>query len=515
MSIQRTHGWLASAGALVTAVALALGGAAAAQAAPTKMPESSGMVITKLEQPDVPGSVATGLPTESDQAPIAGVTFEAFAVPLEHDPFTNDWQQEIANTTLAQAQGKISGTSSSRSGVTNGDGEIRWQTGVDGAQGDNLAAGLWLIRETNTPAGVVAAGDFIVAVPLTHPTDRTSWLDTIYVYPKNKVIEGSKTVENLESFVVGDTVTWDIVIDNPSPQDSAGNIVPADLLRVVDVIEDAYLTTQADGSGVNVVGPKGMVRNTDYTVTVVPNAGKTTITINFTAGGLTKISQAPTESVHVTLATKIEQSGVIENSAQFFSSENQSDPKDIPGTSMKYGDYALVKQSEGGPAGVSLAGAEFMVFVSEADALAAMDGDQEALDRVVKPNVAVPGYDQDRGVWATNDDGRVDITGLRYSGFANGESFGDDDPRFVTYWLVETKGLDDHQLLAEPMSFLVNEDSATQSEQIIVNQYDRGGFVLPLTGGAGTLLLTIAGLALLATVLVIARRRQNATAAGE
>ena len=146
------------------------------------------------------------------------------------------------------------------------------------------------------PAGVVAAGDFIVAVPLTHPTDRTSWLDTISTYPKNKVIEGSKTVENLESFVVGDTVTWDIVIDNPSPQDSAGNIVPADLLRVVDVIEDAYLTTQADGSGVNVVGPKGMVRNTDYTVTVVPNAGKTTITINFTAGGLTKISQAPTRA---------------------------------------------------------------------------------------------------------------------------------------------------------------------------------------------------------------------------
>lgn len=517
----KRRGLFAGAAALVTVAALALGGAAAAQAATSsEMPKSSGFVITKLEQPDANGAPATGLPQTSDLAVIPGVTFEAYQVPLVNDPLTNAGQKEIAETKLEDAQAKIAGLSASRTGVTDSAGQLHWQSSAAAEQkdGEDLEAGLWLVRETSTPAGVIPAGDFIVAVPLTHPTERNTWLDTIYVYPKNHTVSGSKTVENTENFVVGDTVTWTITIDNPTGREvTTGKYFAADLLRVTDELDDAFLTTATNGSGMNVTAPAGLVKGTHYDVTVTTTNGKTTVAVDFTEEGLAKLVETPTAPVVMQLQTKIEQAGVIENSARFTTSESQTTPGEIPGTSMKYGDYALVKLSEGAPEGTtpSLAGAEFMVFTSEADALAAKAGDQAALERAVRPNVTVPGYDPVAGTWTTNDAGRVDISGLRYSGFANGESFGPSDSRYVTYWLVETKALADHQLLAQPVSFIVDEDSATQSSETIVNQYNREGFVLPLTGGTGTLMLTIAGLVLLATVLAVARRRRNAAVAAE
>lgn len=501
----KKRGLLASAGALVTAVALAFGGAAAAQAAPVDtMPETSGLVITKLEQPAENGAAATGLEqTGLTAKAIEGVTFEAYKVPLTKNPMSNEGQQEIAGTTLAAAKAAVASKSADRTGITDAAGVVRWE----GAQA--LDAGLWLVRETNTPAGVVAAGDFLVAAPLTHPTNLNTWLDTIYVYPKNHTVLGQKTVENAADLKVGDTVTWTITVDNPSPRDNAtGAYIATDKLQIVDVLDDAFLKTAADGSGVKVTAPAGLAFGDDYTVNVAAAGGKSTVTIDFTAKGLAKVAAAATADVVLTLDTVVTQPGEIKNVAHFYSSKSQTEPKEIPGTEVKYGNYALIKKSEGAPEGktANLAGAEFMVFASAADARAAVNGDADALAKALKP---AAGSHTD-GVWTTNADGRVDITGLRYSNFADGKEIAKGQPGYQSYWLVETKALQDHQLLAEPVEFVVTKESATQTTQTIVNQYDRGGFVLPLTGGTGTIMLTVAGIALLAVVLIVARRRQHA-----
>ncbi|GAA1326774.1 hypothetical protein GCM10020360_23300 [Nonlabens tegetincola] len=501
----------------MTVVALALGGSVAAQASTVKMPDRSGLIITKHEQPDEAGTPATGLPQDTGLPVIPGVTFEAYQVPLNNDPMTDAGRAEIAGIDLAEAQGKVSGVAATRSGTTDAQGQIHWQSSAAPGQkdGEDLGAGLWLVRETAAPAGVIRAGDFLVAVPLTDPTNGEQWLNTIYVYPKNQTVEGEKTVDNESDFTVGSTVTWRISIDNPSPFNAlTGAYEPAEMFRVVDVLRDEYLSTDATGQDFTVVSPAGMVWGQDYTVTVEPgqSAGTTALTLEYTASGLDRLAEAPTERAVMELKTLVVKGGVIENSAQFWTSESQGEPGEIPGTSMKYGDYALIKKSAGTPVGAlpSLSGAEFMVFTTEQDALDAQNDVPGAKDKAVRPAVNVPGYDPVAGTWTTNADGRVDITGLRYSGFANGESFGPGDPRYVTYWLVETRALEGHQLLAQPFSFIIDEDSATQTTEEIVNQYDRNGFVLPLTGGAGTLVLTIAGLALLATVLVVARRRSLA-----
>lgn len=503
----KKRGLLASAGALVTAVALAFGGAAAAQAAPVDaMPESSALVITKLEQPKDNGAVASGLKQDVTGKAIEGVTFEAFRVPLVNDAMTNKGQQEIAAFTLAEAKTKVGAKGADRVGVTDVDGEIRWDDSSD--QG-KLPAGLWLIRETNTPAGVVAAGDFLVALPLTNPSNHSAWLDAVYVYPKNHTVTGEKTVENAKDLKVGDTVTWTIDVDNPSPRDHAtGQYVSADKLQIIDVLDDAFLKTAADGSGVTLTTPAGLVLGEDYTVAVTPAGGKNTVTIDFTAPGLDKLAVDATSNVILKLDTVVQQPGEIENIAHFYSSKTQTTPKEIPGTEVKYGNYALIKKSEGAPKNETavLAGAEFMVFPDADSARAAVEGDKSALDKAIRP--ATAGHTD--GVWTTDDNGRVDITGLRYSDFANGKTVAKGDADYQSYWLVETKALKDHQLLAEPIEFVVNKESATQTTQTIVNQYDRGGFKLPLTGGTGTIMLTVAGIALLAVVLIVARRRQHA-----
>lgn len=161
---------------------------------------------------------------------------------------------------------------------------------------------------------------------------------------------------------------------------------------------------------------------------------------------------------------------------------------------MKYGTYQLVKKSSDANAtAADLAGAEFRVYLSEADALAGTN--------------AVTTKENPAGLWTTDNGGTVTVGGLRYSNWADGDTA--TGLKIQTYWLVETKALEGHQLLGEPVEFIVDENSATQTSQEIINAKTEGGaFELPLTGGTGTAMLTIGGVLLLAAVLVVARRRR-------
>lgn len=115
------------------------------------------------------------------------------------------------------------------------------------------------------------------------------------------------------------------------------------------------------------------------------------------------------------------------------------------------------------------------------------------------------------GVWTTTADGSVRIEGLRYSYFANGE-VDNEGPLAQKYWLVETKALEGHQLLAEPIEFEVTSFDGS-NVYTVTNSANTNGFVLPLTGGTGTALLTLLGVILLGVVLFVARTRRNSEAA--
>lgn len=545
MKNNKKRGLLASAGALVTAVALALGGAATAQAAPPNMPAKSGLVITKLEQPTTAGAAATGESIDvSSYTAIQGVDFAAYPVTVSGTPGTDAWLANMAAVTLAQAQTEVDGppaVTAVRTGTTDANGVISW-TGASTTDGD-LDRGLYLIRETSTPTGVIGSGDFLVALPMTNPTALNDWLPTVYVYPKNaRVGNPVKTVSNAADLKVGDTVTWTISADLPRKRAADNSVVPTDYFEVSDALTDAQLvlneTSPATGitaSAPGVTLTKGTETPVtgDYYIKSTTVAGVTTHQVIFTSDGLAKLATSAganlTNKLTVTLDTTVKQTAVIGNQAKVFPNQ-LSKTEDKPLTSnnaeVKYGTYGLNKVSSAATQPASLAGAQFKVYASEAAALA---GGNDNL----KPDVTGTGYDPVTGVWTTATDGQVNVAGLRYSNFADNAvqaKFIDDagtcanynaggtncqpNTKFQTYWLVEVKALSGHQLLAAPVPFEVNENSATQAYEI-VNQENKNGFVLPLTGGMGTAILTIGGVAILAIVLIVARRRRDTEANAE
>lgn len=519
---KKKRGLLASAGALVTAAALAFSGAAAAHAAPgdivTGMPQTSAVIITKLEQPDTAGIAANGL-DKNLTGGIDGVTFKAYAVPVEEAgvplvPGTNAWQKKVASMNVADAQSALGAVppTAYREGTTANGGVIAWDTDRLPNSGGDLERGLYLIKETATPPGVVASGDFLIAVPLTHPTALNSWLDTIHVYPKNRTLEGIKTVENATDYSVGNTVTWSINLDNPSTRHQAsGAYVPTDLFQILDTIKDEYLSTTV--AGVNVTVPGGLVKNDDYTVNLLAGdgtngtaVGSTQIQVTFTEAGRAKLAVEMNkadgvDNVIVTIDTVVKKVGVIDNAAQFYSSTAQTVPADVPGTSVKYGNITLQKLSSKGD--IDRSGAEFRVYLSEAAARAKSN---TVYDSVTNPDGYLVTAEQPNGLWVTDTDGEISVGGFRYSAFANG---GDVSSSVLnqTYWLSETKALSGHQLLGQPYPFTV--DSHDGSNVVEITNVADGGFVLPLTGGTGTLLLTVLGVGILAVVLIVARRRNT------
>lgn len=507
----KKRGILAGLGALVTAAALALSGAAAAQAVTLDdMPESSRVVITKLSQPESLGDAATG--EAADAAAIAGldgiggVIFDYYLVP-GIDLGANAGQAAAGALTLQEAQERIAAVETGSFPATNAPSGITEAT---------LPRGLYLVKEraSSVPSGVTAAAPFLLSVPLTDPTNRDQWLDTIYVYPKNSRIAGTKTVENAAQLVVGNDITWTIATDiprvaNPATTGANDQFSAPDYFRIDDTLQNDEL---AFVRATVTAGTTPLTEGVDYTITPVASdpVGATTYQILFIDAGRAALAAAvnanPLAQVAVSLTTTVLKADVIDNAASVYPNQSAvegNNPLPIQAVEAKYGSLGVQKLSTSNDPEVNLAGAEFRVYSSAADAKAAND-------KYLKPT------SNTAGVWKTDAQGQFVIAGLRYSEFADGvEQLEETDgSKFQAYYLVETKALAGHQLLAEPIKFEI--DSSTGAIALnVTNQENTGGFVLPLTGGMGTALITLAGITLLAVVLVVARRRRSHEAAAE
>lgn len=524
------RGLMASVGALLTAAALALGGAAAAQAAPPQpVPESTPVTIKKMEQPDALGAPATGKENSAADAleGIGGVIFDYYlvtdtGVDGANDIGTNDGQEYAGGLTAASAPIAAEAT-----------GSFPATQSSNGVTSKTLPRGLYVVKErpASVPAGVTASADFLLSVPLTNPSELNAWLDHIYVYPKNSKIAAEKSVVNADDLVVGDEVTWTIKTDIPrveNPDYVAGaepatpKFVATDLFRIDDTLnidELSFVSAAVSAGGTSLIG------GTDYNITPVnvladpeqpedPDTNPVvaiTQQILFTPEGLdalaTAVNADAEAQVVVELTTTVLAAEEIDNVANVFPNQNsvtQNKPLITNETDVRYGSINFEKASSNGDL-VNLSGAKFQVYTTE-EAAKSLDEDF----RVTPTDNA--GVVQSE--WTSAEDGSFTIQGLRYSGYADGEGFGDEDTRYQTYWLIEVVALDGHQLLAEPLEFAITGDADADGFKV-VNQENTGGFVLPLTGGMGTAILTIAGIAILAIVLVVARRRRTAEASAE
>lgn len=518
MKNNKRRGVLATGWAFLTTMMLAVGGTAAQAALPLPqpVPDESLVTITKLAQPDVLGDRADGTALNTDTVDlydkIGGVVFDYYLVEGtdadgDYDVRTNAGQEYAAGLTVESAPIDVDKKT----------GSFDATHGTQGTTTATLESGVYVIKEDprSVPAGVTPAAPFLLTVPMTDPDTEDAWLGHIYVYPKNAQIGAEKTVENADKFVVGDEVTWTINVDIPripNPDYTAApnpEFIAAEYFRIDDTLDTTKLEYD---NAIVTVGDDALVVDVDYTLEqdTTTIEGMNTVKIKMLERGLVKMAEAVNADadaqVTVQLVTTVLKAAEIDNTAQVYlgdaDSEWGKDPLNTPAADVKYGSVEVTKTSS--VAESNLEGAEFELYLSKA---AAISLDENGKVTPTDNNGIV------QSSWTTDDNGKFTIEGLRYSNYADGEPLLAGDSRIQTYWLVEVKALDGHQLLPEPIEITVDGENDGLVLETVANQANTGGFELPLTGGQGTALLTVAGIAILGAVLFMGRRREDAPAA--
>ncbi|MBO1901717.1 SpaH/EbpB family LPXTG-anchored major pilin [Leucobacter weissii] len=498
---KKQRGLLVSLGALATAAALALGGAAA-QAAPPNPPASTNVVITKVTNPG--GTLAVGDGTQ--ETVTGGLPGATFQLTLIANTAAGGSSSTLTNAGLLAAQGRsldsggaLVGGTESTTALTLG------PTGANGATAStSVPAGQYVVREIDVPAGQTKSAPFLLTLPLTNPDDGAEWLSTVYAYPKAANVTATKSVDEGTARVVGENIEWEILTDAPQfaqNQPLTGYVITDQLDSRLALVGDPAV--RFVDNAIHAANP--LVKDTDYTVA----ASGGLVTITFLSPGLAKLqsvgSATPTTKLSVKLTTAVSATvapltGAITNDAKVtINNENEIDTNDAE---IVYGDLVLSKVGQSGSTKTPLNGAKFKLYRTAADATSGTGA------------ISIDGVSE----WTTQTvggvDGRIVISGLLRSDFVDG-GLTTTPADFRSFYLVETEAPAGHQLVPGPIEVQVVLEGGSPKVWEIADVETEGGFELPLTGGTGTLILTIGGIAILAIVLLVARRRRTAEASAE
>jgi hypothetical protein len=399
---------------------------------------------------------------------------------------------------------------------------------------------------------------------------------------KNAVVSVRKIADDARVDQIGQQVSWTIaagVGGEPSGSDASGT--PATTAYavsgyyVLDPISAALALNTGTVTGATGANADGVLSvrlanggtpeqnvplayPADYTITrsATPPAGISAtagadkyLLLKFTPAGLRKLSGTPTAPVApngivtVVLSTTVRQAGQISNTAAVFASQSAF-ARDSPTLSdpaeTDFGGITLDKRG-GTSNGPVIAGARFEVFAVPAGtprSCTAGNAGDGAL--YLKPiagvdysapipgsyGIGTAGLDATgaRLVWSTQADGKVQISGLRFSNFADGGTVLPGQPGYLQYCLQEIQPAPasvsrSYGLLPAPVPFEVSDviDGQNDVTLLVVDPATTSGSGLPFTGVAGLTAMTTYGAALLAAgVLWLAeyRRRRALPALG-
>ena len=428
---------------------------------------------------------------------LKGAGFTLYKV-TNADLSTNKGIAAAAGLTLATA---VEGDAVGGEKTTDVNGKANW---------DKLPVGVYILRETTTPAGYSPAADSLVYVPMTRENATnggTQWLYDITAYPKNNSKEGPKKRVEDSGQNVGDTVKYTIDTKPQKIQDGQFR----NFYRVVDDL-DPVLNTTADQVKVYKNG-------TEITegFTKIVDGQKVTVQLDKeTAQGLTE-----TDTISVEIAATVSEkpeNGDLQNKAVHYQNNPNKDeywePEDTPPGDTPNEETPTIHTYYGGIEfkkvdgnREALADAEFQVYGTNEDTCKNADAKAEALQEV-------SGND----TWKSDGEGKVIIDGLHANNIANMDSDGKTTPNeYSKYCLFETKSPKGFELLAEPIEFTLTastEDDTVSASEIKVGE-NAGEIVnledstpkLPLTGGKGIGLLALLGGLIIAAGAFAAKRR--------
>ncbi|MFK4566876.1 SpaH/EbpB family LPXTG-anchored major pilin [Enterococcus sp. UD-01] len=350
---------------------------------------------------------------------------------------------------------------------------------------------------------------FVVAVPMVDRDTQDGWVSDVHVYPKNQPIGLEKKV-NKPSVTVGDEVTYSIIASIPS------DIAASSKFNIYDDL-DAALNYQANSVKIYPIkadGTRDTALTTGFKLTE-PSSPANRLQVEFDAAGRTALAAYPKVEVEF---KAVANSKILEKADYTVPNQanvdyiNSNGVESHPGSNVVKvitGEIRLDKKDDKGNA---LAGAQFQIALSEADAKAGKFLKKDANGLIVKPTDA--NY-ATANAWVETSAGNpayVHFKGLEVHG-GTLEAPAD----WKSYWIVETKAPAGFNLLGDAFEVTfsaADKGSVTAdiytAEKTVVNT---SKFVLPETGGTGNVLLTVAGIIMvgLAGIILVSRKKQVKT----
>lgn len=443
------------------------------------------LTIHKVESP-ASGIAADGTAaSDVSNPPVAGVAFTV--APITGYDLATDygWAQLAADQNAGKTVAQFAAQAGQSVGLPLTDANGLTTLSTDPANG--LPNGLYLVTEdpaNSTNPNVVASEPFLVMLPLNNDGAGTEWNYDVHVYPKNHVVDITKTVSDAPAAVAGDPVDWTIVSDIGTDDYSPlTDYVISDQLdsRLALAADNPVTVELLDATG----GVISAVNPADYTLSIAGNL----VTVDF--NDVSALIAADTGAnwkaqVQTTIHTAVTQPGEISNEAAFTNTNgtNQVTITTDP-VATKWGSVQITKVDSVN--GATLPGAQFQVFLDDGTG-----------NPIGQPLAAIDGRSgQTATTFTTKDDGLAPIQGLRYSDFANGHPAAVGEAGYQSYVLVEVKAPDGYQ--AGPnQTFTITNEGATMKDGALMafdvpNTPVNSGIQLPFTGGTGTTTITIAG----------------------
>ena len=549
-------------GALLLALVMVIGLGTAVFATPINMPQGP-FNLTVHHLVDPTGAVVEGLP--NDQAPqlVAGgglvpVTGTSWQITRINVPA--DWNAFMAsfNTAVAALENAATpaAAATAHAALTTlidglqpaspGNHQADMLTNAQGAAAFmNIPAGVYIVRQLPNAAADVTQihVPFLVSVPIHHQTqvgddtaipptyDEFAWISDVHVFPKQAQpdLGASKGVSPGSA---GDMIQWYIEF---SLQPGLGglNRIPgvyavgggtnytfiriddrlSNYLRQGDTDRTAIAASvwieYLDDNGDWQVLPRQVGANINYVVGTVPTPAPqndpwpsaNTLRIDILLAGRNHLAANAdlTESdnirVHLTTQTmaNVPAGTEIPNVASITYGPNE--PNGPPPVEEQVFSLQILKVN---PSGNPLAGATFRLY-DQNNIIESPAGSGNWIPRPAGPGNVPPGGTALTTVTTGNDGLAPLINGLQAG----------------RYVLVETETPTGYLLLPYPIVIWIDENTANDTgnldDTLQISVLNSPDFELPLTGGAGTLLFTIVGLALIggSVVLLVAMRKRS------
>lgn len=533
-------GTLCVAGAVVANnVAFANGPAATAEKAPwdlgTEATTKKGKIIIKKQDA-----------SDSNKA-LGGATFTIQKVTNiktgESDTtgLTVDLTSEEGWTKLAGKVNQLNTTPLDETKLTLGT-ETEKTTGTDGkAEFDNLALGLYLVKEKSAPTGYATdVKPFFMTVPeITRGAKdkNNTYTYEVSVSPKNTNVKDNvtKTADNGKIVGAGDTLPYTITATvNKKKSDAADSNtgITKDELQGFAVFDDA-VTTAYDSVAkdvvkeVKIVGQNDAMVAADYTVTseALTAPGDTTrtrIKVAFTDAGLGKIAAAVNTAngtdvkvtVKLELKLKTDISGFVGSDKKLTNKSGfvPGHTAGVPDTPTTGGEATTefrkfhIKKVDATDNTKALKKAEFKAFADqdEAKKCAANPDAAKACDK------AMTGFADPAGTTA-GDQGTITTTGKDGKTADYVAKVTDTNSKI---YLVEVNAPEGYARSEQPheVSLTTAQSSAAAQEVEIVNvpTKDNGSwFKLPKTGAAGVVIFALAGVCLVCLGIFLFMRNRK------